>query len=121
MRAHVKPPHKHFRRVVRKKTTCSKCAGPMEENRTNGYCLKCHAEFMRRTRPKHSELPEEQRRKANARAYAHEYLKRGKIQRQPCEVCGEKAEMHHDDYSKPTQVRWFCRQHHLEIHKQQAA
>src|SRR5262245_57418077 len=39
-------------------------------------------------------------------------LKRGKIKRQPCEVCGSTAQMHHDDYSRPLEVRWLCRPHH---------
>jgi hypothetical protein len=37
----------------------------------------------------------------------------GDLAPQPCEVCGsEKAQMHHDDYSKPLEVRWFCARHH---------
>jgi hypothetical protein len=53
-----------------------------------------------------------------------EALKTGKLKRQPCEVCGEtKVDGHHEDYSKPLEVRWLCRKHHNEIHhgkKQQA-
>ena len=56
------------------------------------------------------------RQRANARSYANVYLKRGKLVRQPCEVCGADAEMHHDDYSKPLDVRWLCREHHLDHH-----
>jgi len=35
----------------------------------------------------------------------------------PCEICGcEKSEAHHDDYSRPLDVRWLCRVHHLMHH-----
>ena len=41
----------------------------------------------------------------------------GRLIKQPCVVCGERAvEAHHDDYSKPLEVRWLCRRHHLEHH-----
>ncbi len=42
----------------------------------------------------------------------------GKIQKKPCEVCGNvKVDAHHDDYSKPLSVRWLCRKHHMEHHR----
>lgn len=42
----------------------------------------------------------------------------GRLIRQPCEVCGnDKAQAHHDDYSKPLDVRWLCTTHHAEWHK----
>lgn len=44
-------------------------------------------------------------------------LRDGKLDRQPCEVCGERAQAHHDDYSKPLDVRWLCPTHHAEWHK----
>lgn len=41
----------------------------------------------------------------------------GRLIKLPCEDCGEiKSQAHHDDYSKPLEVRWLCRRHHLEIH-----
>jgi hypothetical protein len=41
----------------------------------------------------------------------------GKIISQPCEICGNpKSDGHHDDYSKPLQVRWLCRRHHIAHH-----
>ncbi len=47
---------------------------------------------------------------------ARNALKSGKLVRQPCEVCKEpKAEMHHDDYDKPLDVRWLCPLHHREL------
>lgn len=72
---------------------------------------------MRRTRPKHSELKPEARKKATARAYAKVYQKRGKLKRQPCLFCGARAvEKHHMDYDKPLQVLWLCRPCHLDLH-----
>ena len=73
---------------------------------------------MRENRPKHSELTEEARKKANVRAYLKTYIKRGKVIRKPCEACGEeKSEGHHEDYSKPLEVKWLCRKCHLNHHK----
>lgn len=35
-----------------------------------------------------------------------------------CEIdgCSELGERHHDDYSKPLEVRFLCKQHHSEHH-----
>jgi len=44
-------------------------------------------------------------------------IRDGKLQKQPCEVCGaEQVHAHHDDYAKPLEVRWLCPQHHQEWH-----
>jgi ribosomal protein S27AE len=45
--------------------------------------------------------------------------KSGKLKKGKCEVCGSTDVVaHHDDYSKPLEVRWFCRKHHREcMHK----
>ena len=41
----------------------------------------------------------------------------GRLEKQDCEVCGDKAEAHHEDYSKPLEVLWLCKKHHMEKHK----
>jgi len=56
--------------------------------------------------------------KVKARAIAMAAIRSGKIVRLPCEVCGNpKSESHHDDYSKPLDVRFLCLKHHREFHK----
>ena len=42
----------------------------------------------------------------------------GKLALKPCEVCGswENLHAHHDDYSKPLEVRWLCAEHHRKHH-----
>ena len=44
-------------------------------------------------------------------------IRSGKLIKGPCEVCGSLVvDAHHDDYSKPLEVRWLCRVHHLIHH-----
>lgn len=77
---------------------------------------------MRSWRQTH-QLNAEQRRRANARSYANVYLNRGLLERGPCEDCGiehdaelHPVEMHHEDYDKPLEVTWLCRECHLGRH-----
>lgn len=100
-----------------KKTTC-KCGNPRRPRQNN--CLECHSKTMKDFR-KNNRMTPEQRLKDNCRSYAGVYLRRGKLERKPCEVCGEKAQMHHNDYSKPLEVTWLCRKHHLELHAKESA
>lgn len=54
-----------------------------------------------------------------ARNMVHNYIRDGKLQRLPCQVCGcPKSEAHHTDYSKPLEVEWLCFKHHREAHGQ---
>jgi len=86
------------------KTVCSKCNLNLEENRLGKkrYCLKCSNEWAKNNRKKHSELSDLQKKKANCRSYTNTYIRRGKIVKQPCEICGNvDSQAHHDDYNKP--------------------
>jgi ribosomal protein S27AE len=74
---------------------------------------------MREKRRRHSQLDDYQKLKANARSYLNVYIKRGRVVKKSCSVCGnEKSEAHHEDYNKPLEVIWFCRKCHLNYHKQ---
>ena len=61
--------------------------------------------------------------KANPKAtWAHaalrSALRRGLIERGPCEVCGAvPTDGHHPDYDRPMKVQWLCRKHHRELHR----
>lgn len=56
--------------------------------------------------------------KATAREKLRYAVRSGKINREPCVVCGKKnGEGHHEDYSKPLEVVWLCGIHHRERHK----
>jgi len=48
-------------------------------------------------------------------------LRRGLIEKGPCEVCGAvEVDGHHDDYDRPAVVRWLCRRHHRQLHAKKA-
>lgn len=82
--------------------------------------LKRYATNRRARRRHEAKYPE----KAAARDTLQRALRAGRVVRQPCEVCrvvhGDqrpdgsivKVEAHHDDYSKPLEVRWVCTVHH---------
>lgn len=56
--------------------------------------------------------------KNKVRASTKGAVKRGVIKKEPCRVCGnQKSEIHHIDYSKPLEIMWLCREHHMEWHK----
>jgi hypothetical protein len=53
------------------------------------------------------------------RSLANKALQTGKLIPEPCRICGAKAQMHHPDYNRPYDVEWLCREHHLELHRQE--
>lgn len=58
------------------------------------------------------------RTKIRARGVVYINLRNGKLIKLPCSVCGSvKSEAHHPDYSKPLEVEWYCKKHHLEADK----
>lgn len=55
--------------------------------------------------------------KKSAHQKVYHAIKIGKLNKQPCEICGKKAHAHHEDYSKPLEITWLCRTHHAERHQ----
>jgi hypothetical protein len=48
----------------------------------------------------------------------HTAIKKGLVEKKPCEKCGDpKSEAHHDDYLKPLDVTWLCKEHHTARHQ----
>lgn len=57
--------------------------------------------------------------KKYARGRVETALRWGKMKKGHCEVgknCLGRIESHHDDYSKPLDVRWLCKKHHEDEH-----
>lgn len=55
----------------------------------------------------------------NARQKVCHAIKSGGLVKGVCEVCGsEDSRAHHDDYSKPLEVRWLCPLHHKALHRE---
>ncbi|KKL58909.1 hypothetical protein LCGC14_2220660, partial [marine sediment metagenome] len=83
-------------------------------------------EYRRRYRRRHPDRVNEANRRtwngfAPERRQAYQAvrnaLRRGEIKQEPCEVCGDKnSHAHHDNYTRPLEIVWFCRIHHAERH-----
>lgn len=65
----------------------------------------------------HKKWLEKNKIKFIAHGLVRKAMKEGKIERKPCEVCGSlNSDAHHDDYTKPLDIRWLCRTHHARHH-----
>lgn len=119
--------------------TCAKCnrtLWPWEMSTNGSRCKSCEAERQREwrhRRPEQSRLYSKNycrqfralhpgydnrmrdKEKKAAQNTAYYKVKNDNAQ---CEVCESiHAQRHHDDYSKPLEIRWLCPLHHKEVHK----
>jgi hypothetical protein len=105
--------------------------------RFSGQCKKCDMEHVKAHRADHLEyyrnidknramLPH---RVAARDKWASQYperfiarhivknaIKAKRLTKQPCLICGNKAQAHHPDYSAPLEVVWLCDPHHKQAH-----
>jgi hypothetical protein len=108
----------------------------MRKRRLSGNPIKRNLEAVRFTNARRAARPEikEKRRiaaakrlqdpiqrpKIQARRKLRDAIKLGKIKKGSCERCGsQEVQAHHDDYSKPFEVRWLCSIHHAELHSKE--
>jgi ribosomal protein S27AE len=57
--------------------------------------------------------------KRKAHKIVENALLRGDLVKQPCERCSAgNVHAHHDDYSKPLEVRWLCPKDHRARHRE---
>lgn len=54
--------------------------------------------------------------KYKARNKVNNAIRDGRLKKGTCELCGSKrTEAHHDDYRRYLDVRWLCRNHHMQV------
>lgn len=109
----------------------------------DGYfnqCKECRSEYDRAYREKNREALAEKKRirmsteegrakaahharlhrkrnpqKVSARVKLEYAVKIGKLERLPCQYCGDpNSQAHHEDYADPLNVLWACRKCHIE-------
>lgn len=119
-------------RTLKHRTGACRCGKPFASY-SSCYCVDCASEWRRNYLKSRPDLSKRLQERSNARrrsdpeemvkvyvrSITSNAIKRGELIRQPCEVCFtvESVEAHHDDYTKPLDVRWLCRLHHAEHHK----
>ena len=98
----VKSRGKYHKNIVKARTRAKK------------YYLKNPEKFAEKSK----KLVTEKNFKYVARYLLRSAVESGKVNKLPCEVCGDKiSQAHHHDYKKPLEVMWVCRKHHGEQHR----
>jgi hypothetical protein len=105
-------------RTIKHRT--GKCACGNEFASYSRYqCVDCYRKYRQEKR----QDPEYRDRtfKQNVRTFTRNCIKIGILIKEQCKICGtnENVEAHHEDYTKPLDVIWLCRNHHREHHKNQ--
>jgi hypothetical protein len=55
--------------------------------------------------------------KIKAQRMIYVLVRNGTLKREKC-FCGKKGEAHHEDYSKPLEIKWLCKKHHVIADKE---
>jgi ribosomal protein S27AE len=117
----TKPITEFYRKGNGHKTECAPCSrariaqylssNPAAAARNRERSLEwARANSGARWRDRHPEA-------VRAQSLTRYHIKAGNLIPKPCEICGDATvDAHHDDYSKPLNVRWLCRSHHRAHH-----
>jgi hypothetical protein len=66
----------------------------------------------------HKKWIDKNRNKREAHYILNNAISKGEIVKGKCEQCKSvKTEAHHEDYSKPLEVKWLCNKHHTSLHR----
>lgn len=103
------------------KVTLYCACGELKASRRKIRCEKCDKLVRQEKNRKDSKKYRagENAFKDSVRHVTFHAIRKGILKKMPCEVCRTEIDVqaHHDDYTKPFDVRWLCRKHHLEHHK----
>jgi len=69
--------------------------------------VKYYKDLSPRTKRWRAKYPE--KRLAHQKVFVE--IRAGRMTKGRC-FCGKKGEAHHEDYSKPLEVKWYCKPHH---------
>lgn len=78
------------------------------------YWDKNPEKYLEKTKRYQTKFPK----KLEAQKLVNLAIKKGELKRLPCQHCGNpKSEGHHVDYSKPLEIQWLCKKHHMKWHQ----
>jgi hypothetical protein len=98
--------------------------------RRQPYCHDCMASYVRERYASNAEYRAQIAERDGKRSDCPKYIARwqlrgavkaGRVAKGPCEIgegCRGVIQAHHDDYSKPLEVRWLCKLHHAQADRE---
>lgn len=123
--------HKDDSKTSGLRSACRECQGAWERNRLRNktpeqreHTATYLREWKRTNKDKLGQYVMDGRARNPEQAKAHRTVQKlvakGALKRGECEVCGmQDSEAHHRDYGEPLNVKWLCRQHHMDLHREQ--
>ena len=82
-------------------------------------CRRCELDAVAKRHKQRMATDPEYAAKVRARDAVRNAVRHKSLNKNPCAICGsrERVHGHHEDYSRPLDVTWLCRDHHREAHR----